>query len=148
MHALDLLPLPVLFPAHPRTASRVRETGISVGRNIRVMDPLKYSAFLALAAEAAVLVSDSGGVQEEASVLKRPVLVVRRSTERPEVIGTFAERVDPGPEIVDVVARWISDLDGLHARLAALPSPYGDGTASSRISAVATAMVAGTRASR
>ena len=46
--------------------------------------------------ERAFLVSDSGGVQEEASIVKRPVLVVRRSTERPEVIGTFAELVPPG----------------------------------------------------
>ena len=76
--------------------------------------------------------SDSGGVQEEVSVLKRPVLVVRRSTERPEVLGTFAERVLPGPDIGRVVGGWLNDLDSLHARLATMPSPYGEGDAALR----------------
>ena len=96
------------------------------------IDPIRYEIFLGLAAEAAMMITDSGGVQEEASILKRPVLVVRRSTERPEVLGTFAERVDPGPAITDVTATWLAELNDLHARLALLPSPYGDGTASAK----------------
>ena len=66
------------------------------------------------------------------SVYKRPVLVVRRSTERPEVIGTFAERVEPGPGIARVAGAWAADLDAVHSRLAETPSPYGDGSASQR----------------
>jgi UDP-N-acetylglucosamine 2-epimerase (non-hydrolysing) len=65
-------------------------------------------------------------------VYKRPVLVVRRSTERPEVLGTFAERVEPGPGIAEVTGRWLDDLDAFHVRLAETPSPYGDGSASER----------------
>jgi UDP-N-acetylglucosamine 2-epimerase (non-hydrolysing) len=131
---LAALPLPVVLPLHPRTAARAAadpEAAGLLGR-LRVVDPLGYVEFLGLAAEAAILVSDSGGIQEEASVLKRPVLVVRRSTERPEVLGTFAERVEPGPEIGSVCAGWLADLAGVHARLADLPSPYGDGTAAER----------------
>jgi UDP-N-acetylglucosamine 2-epimerase (non-hydrolysing) len=79
-----------------------------------------------------MLVSDSGGVQEEASVIKRPVVVVRNSTERPEVQGTFAELVTPGPDIGAVAGRWWAELDALHTRLAATPSPYGPGDASAR----------------
>jgi UDP-N-acetylglucosamine 2-epimerase (non-hydrolysing) len=131
---LAALPLPVLLPLHPRTARRA--AGDAEARHLlaslRVVDPLGYVDFLGLAVEAAVLVSDSGGVQEEASVVKRPVLVVRRSTERPEVIGTFAERVDPGPQISSVVGAWIDDLEAVHRRLADEPSPYGDGSASAR----------------
>lgn len=138
--ALDRLPLPVLLPMHPRTVARVSEAGLTIGGNVTVVEPIGYPEFLGLAASAAVLVSDSGGIQEEASVVKRPVLVVRRSTERPEVIGTFAQRVLPGPEIVDVVTGWVAGLDDLHARLAALPSPYGDGTASEQIAAVIAAI--------
>ncbi len=78
------------------------------------------------------MISDSGGVQEEASVLKRPVIVVRNSTERPEVLGTFAERVTPGPGISELAKQWAADLDEIHQRLAAIPSPYGDGSASRR----------------
>ena len=54
------------------------------------------------------------------------------STERPEVIGTFAERVEPGPDITRIAGEWATDLDAVHARLAETPSPYGDGSASQR----------------
>jgi UDP-N-acetylglucosamine 2-epimerase (non-hydrolysing) len=97
-----------------------------------VVDPLGYQDFLGLLAECAGAVVDSGGVQEEVSVVKRPVVVVRNSTERPEVIGTFATRVSPGPDIGRTVAGWLADLPALHRRLAALPSPYGDGKTSER----------------
>ena len=135
LEQLATLPIPVILPIHPRTAARAAEhSGVGEFLDaVRVVDPLGYPEFLALAAEAAMLISDSGGVQEEVSVLKRPVLVVRRSTERPEVIGTFAERVEPGPEIGDMARTWIADLPATLARLADEPSPYGDGTASQRI---------------
>jgi UDP-N-acetylglucosamine 2-epimerase (non-hydrolysing) len=76
------------------------------------------------------MVSDSGGVQEEASVVKRPVLVVRNSTERPEVLGTFARLVRPGESIAGHAAEWSADLAQLHGTLERTPSPYGDGGAS------------------
>jgi UDP-N-acetylglucosamine 2-epimerase (non-hydrolysing) len=130
---LASLPLPVLLPLHPRSAERARQHGmIGLLDHLRVVDPIGYPEFLGLGAESALLVSDSGGVQEEVSVYKRPVIVVRRSTERPEVLGTFAELVEPGPGITEVAVRWLADLDGLHARLAGIPSPYGDGTASAQ----------------
>jgi UDP-N-acetylglucosamine 2-epimerase (non-hydrolysing) len=69
-------------------------------------------------------------VQEESSVVKRPVIVVRRSTERPEVLGTFSRLVSPGPGVADAALEWLDDIAAVHARLAALPSPYGDGHAS------------------
>ncbi len=133
LEQLAALPLPVVLPLHPRTADRVRAFGLSEHlAPLEVTEPLGYETLLALAAEAAVLVSDSGGIVEEASVLKRPVVVVRRSTERPEVLGTFAELVAPGPAIADAVQRLLQDLDRVHARLEATPSPYGDGHASQR----------------
>ena len=64
--------------------------------------------------------------------MKRPVLVVRNSTERPEVLGTFARLVRPGEPIADHAAEWCADLPGLHERLAGTASPYGDGSASAR----------------
>ena len=130
---LAALPIPVLLPLHPRTVKRVESFGLrDVLAELRVVEPIGYREFLGLGAEAAFLVSDSGGVQEEVSVYKRPVLIVRRSTERPEVVGTFAERVEPGPKIGAVAMGWLDDLEPLHRRLADLPSPYGDGSASQR----------------
>lgn len=129
---LDALPLPVLLPLHPRTAARLEASGSDALGHIQIVDPLGYQDFLALARECAFLVSDSGGVQEEASIVKRPVLVVRASTERPEVLGTFAELVAPGRSIGEHGRAWAQDLAALHARLETLPSPYGDGHAGPR----------------
>ena len=133
LEQLAALPYPVLLPLHPRAVARVDDAGIGgLLDHIKVVEPIGYREFLGLGAESAFLVSDSGGVQEEVSVYKRPILVVRRSTERPEVIGTFAERVEPGPDIARVAAGWVDDLETVHARLAETPSPYGDGSASQR----------------
>jgi UDP-N-acetylglucosamine 2-epimerase (non-hydrolysing) len=130
---LAALPAPVVLPLHPRTAARAEAFGLGPElRRVRVVEPLGYREFLGLGSMCGVLVSDSGGVQEEASVIKRPVVVVRRSTERPEVQGTFARLVAPGPEIGATVRAWWSELDALHARLAVTPSPYGEGDASRR----------------
>ena len=77
------LDLPVLFPVHPRTRKRIRGFRARRERDrIEMVPPLGYKTFLGLAAECAFLVSDSGGVQEEASVVKRPAIIVRRSTDR------------------------------------------------------------------
>jgi UDP-N-acetylglucosamine 2-epimerase (non-hydrolysing) len=92
---------------------------------------------------AALIVSDSGGVQEESSVVKRPVVVVRRSTERPEVLGTFSRLVPPGPGVADAAREWLADLPEVHARLAALPSPYGEGQASELTVAAAERLLGG-----
>ena len=133
LRQLAALPFPVLLPLHPRAVARVDAAGLgNLLDEIKVVEPIGYREFLGLGAESAFLVSDSGGVQEEVSVYKRPVLVVRRSTERPEVIGTFAERVEPGPDITRIAGEWASNLDAVHARLAETPSPYGDGSASQR----------------
>ena len=102
---------------------------------------MDYRSFLALASAAALLISDSGGVQEEASVLKRPVLVVRRSTERPEVLGTFAELIGL-EEIADRAQPWLSDPAGTRRRLELLPTPYGDGRASARCADLIRALIA------
>lgn len=131
---LGKLGLPVLFPLHPRTRLAVARHGLGAALDrLRVLPPADHRTFLGLASQARLLVSDSGGVQEECTVLKRPLVVVRNSTERPESVDAgFAHLVQPGPVIGELGRRLIGD-EGLAARLAALPSPYGDGTASERI---------------
>lgn len=136
------LDTPVLFPIHPRTAARVREFGLEgLLSQLMVIDPQPPSDFLGLAQEAALLVSDSGGVQEEASVIKRRVLVVRRSTERPEALGTFSELVGPG----DVArrGRWYLHEEKADQDLSGVPSPFGDGSASRRIVDLVGGMIGG-----
>ena len=127
------LEIPVVLPLHPRSVKRAEEHGLGgLLERLTVVEPIGYRAFLGLEAESALLISDSGGVQEEASIVKRPLIVVRNSTERPEVIGTFARRVLPGGDITAAAAEVLGDLSGVHQRLAAMPSPYGDGSASQK----------------
>jgi UDP-N-acetylglucosamine 2-epimerase (non-hydrolysing) len=131
---LSKLGLPVLFPLHPRTRAAAERHHLTAAMDrLRILPPADHRTFLALASQARLLVSDSGGVQEECTVLKRPLIVVRNSTERPESVAAgFAHLVRPGPQIGDLGRRLIADLE-LPRRLAALPCPFGDGTASQRI---------------
>lgn len=130
LESLAAVPVPVLLPMHPRTVRRIQEFGLSDRLDrLHIVEPVGYREFLSLGANAALLISDSGGVQEEVSVYKRPLIVVRRSTERPEVMGTFAELVAPGPRIATIASMWLDDLEEVHQRLADTPSPYGDASA-------------------
>ncbi|MDX1745879.1 MAG: UDP-N-acetylglucosamine 2-epimerase, partial [Halobacteriales archaeon] len=133
LEQLASLPMTVVLPLHPRSVRRAEEHGLGdLLAELQVVEPIGYRDFLGLEAESGLLISDSGGVQEEASIVKRPLIVVRNSTERPEVIGTFARRVLPGPGITAEATEIIATLGAVHAELADIPSPYGDGTASEK----------------
>ncbi|WP_338931332.1 UDP-N-acetylglucosamine 2-epimerase (non-hydrolyzing) [Streptomyces netropsis] len=135
--------VPVVLPLHPRTRARIASAGLAeLLAPLFVTAPLGYAEFLALAAHAALLVSDSGGIQEECTVLGRPLVVVRRSTERPEAMADFADLVEPGAEIRRVARRRLAEGPAGLERLAALPSPFGDGAASERIVALLAAVAA------
>ncbi|MER7762244.1 UDP-N-acetylglucosamine 2-epimerase (non-hydrolyzing) [Streptomyces sp. NPDC097619] len=126
--------LPVVLPLHPRTRARIEAAGLTEALDVlRVTAPLGYAEFLGLARHAALLVSDSGGVQEETTVLGRPLVVVRNSTERPEAMAEFATLVRPGPELGAAARERLDRGAALRDRLADLPSPFGDGMASRRI---------------
>lgn len=133
---LSKLGLPVLLPLHPRTRIAAERSGLVAALDrLRPIPPVDHRTLLGLAWHAALIVSDSGGIQEECTVLKRPVVVVRNSTERPEAIEAgFAHLVQPGPAIGDTGRRLLADT-GLRRRLAAVPCPFGDGRASDRIAA-------------
>jgi UDP-N-acetylglucosamine 2-epimerase (non-hydrolysing) len=134
---LSKLGLPVLLPLHPRTRTAVGRHGLNAALDrLQVVPPADHRTFLGLARHARLLVSDSGGVQEECTVLKKPLIVVRNSTERPESIEAgFAHLVQPGPAIGELGRQLISD-EGIGERLAAIPCPFGDGKASERIVAL------------
>lgn len=87
------LQLPVVLPLHPRTRSRLSSYGLDdlfTGSGVRIVEPLGYLDFLALEAEAALIMTDSGGIQEEACILRVPCVTLRTSTERPETIAAGA----------------------------------------------------------
>ena len=131
------LPLPVVLPLHPRTRRQASVFGLQPLLDaLTVCDPVGYSEFVSLASCAALIISDSGGVQEEATIIKRPVLVVRNSTERPEILGTFAHLVAPGPQIGRLAHALLADLSSVHADLAALPYPYGTNVTTAVVTAI------------
>jgi UDP-N-acetylglucosamine 2-epimerase (non-hydrolysing) len=78
--------LAVVFPAHPRTRKRIADFGLNAGQ-LRVLDPLPYVDFLGLQSRATVVITDSGGIQEETTYLGIPCLTVRENTERPITIS-------------------------------------------------------------
>jgi UDP-N-acetylglucosamine 2-epimerase (non-hydrolysing) len=135
---LGKLGLPVLMPLHPRTRNAAARHGLLAALDrLRPLPPADHRTFLALSRLARLIVSDSGGVQEECTVLKKPLIVVRNSTERPESIEAgFSHLVQPGPAIGDLGRQLLADRS-LSDRLNAIPCPFGDGRASERIAAIA-----------
>jgi UDP-N-acetylglucosamine 2-epimerase (non-hydrolysing) len=126
--------LPVWFPVHPRTSERLRHAGVN-GHNgsLKLMDPLPYLDFLALQTRATVVITDSGGIQEETTYLGIPCLTVRENTERP-VTATMGTNILVGrsiPRVRDEVQKIL----GGETRKGSIP-PLWDGKASQRIAAI------------
>jgi UDP-N-acetylglucosamine 2-epimerase (non-hydrolysing) len=125
----------IVYPVHPNpnVQAVVREHLVGIA-NIRLIEPVGYVGFVDLMRRAHVLLTDSGGVQEEGPSLGKPVLVMREKTERPEAVGAGTARLVGTDEDVMVAeaARLLDDPDE-YARRARIHNPYGDGQASARI---------------
>ena len=130
----------VLFPVHPRTKSRLNELGIRLAPSVTVCEPLPYVTFLGLMAGARCVLTDSGGIQEETTVLGVPCLTLRGNTERPVTITSGTNRLvgnDPGE-----IRRGLEDiLSGNWAR--GTRPPLWDGRAAERIGDVIERWAAG-----
>jgi UDP-N-acetylglucosamine 2-epimerase (non-hydrolysing) len=90
--------VPVIFPLHPRTRARLEATGFDGWGKVQLTEPMDYAEFIGLEAEARLVITDSGGVQEETSVLGIPCLTYRTTTERPITIELGTNRlvgIDP-----------------------------------------------------
>lgn len=127
--------LDFIFPVHPNPA--VRETTdrlLGAQPNILTIEPCAYPEFCWLMKRARLILSDSGGIQEEAPALGRPVLVLREETERPEAVAIGANRL-VGTEVESIVEATEALLGDpiLYARMSTAGSPYGDGHAAERI---------------
>ncbi len=79
--------MPIIFPIHPRTAKSMKEFGLTISIGMKVIEPLGFLEFLQLEANASLIFTDSGGVQEEACILHVPCVTMRDNTERPETIS-------------------------------------------------------------
>ena len=125
----------IVYPVHPNPNVRVvverRLGGIPA---IHLIEPLSYVPFVDLMRRAHALLTDSGGIQEEAPSLGKPVLVLREKTERPEAVTAGAARLT-GTDPARIVAETSLLLDDAaeYARRACIRNPYGDGRAATRI---------------
>lgn len=119
--------LPVVYPVHPRARKMMEHFGFKSDK-IKLIDPLDYLSFLYLESKARLVLTDSGGVQEESCILKVPCVTIRDNTERPETIdvgsnvlaGTEPDRIlDSVKKMFEVTNNW--------------ENPFGDGRAGERI---------------
>lgn len=122
----------IVYPIHPRARKRLEEFDIPT-EGLKLVDPLGYLDFLYLQSRAQVIMTDSGGVQEEACILRTPCVTLRENTERPETLEGGANRLagtDP-----DRIATAV--LEATQSTAHSWKNPFGDGKASERILAIA-----------
>lgn len=122
---------PVHLNPNVRDVVLARLSGV---RNVRLLEPQPYGEFVALLAGCRLVLTDSGGVQEEAPSLGKPVLVMRDTTERPEGVEAGVARLvgASADAIVHEASRLLTDPEA-HRRMAEAQNPYGDGAAAERI---------------
>jgi UDP-N-acetylglucosamine 2-epimerase len=125
--ALNELDEPVVFPAHPRTSRALEEAGFELGEHVRLVPPAGYLDFAALASQARLVLTDSGGVQKEAYWYAVPCVTLRTSTEWVETVETGWNRLvgDDPAAIVRAVAEAAPATEH--------PPLYGDGRSAERI---------------
>jgi UDP-N-acetylglucosamine 2-epimerase (non-hydrolysing) len=134
MAAFALLEAPVIFPAHPRTRKKFAEYGIAPAANVSVVEPLPYFDMLAALAGARAVLTDSGGVQKEAYILKVPCVTLRENTE-------WVETIEDGWNVLvgadaDRIVLAAGKANGAHRRHDAR---FGDGHAAARMAAIISA---------
>ena len=128
----------VIFPVHPNPQVRpVMEAALAGRDNVALIAPLDYPHFVRLMMLADVMLTDSGGVQEEAPSLGKPVLVMRDTTERPEgVIAGTARLVGTDTATIVAAATRLLDDASAYAAMSQAHNPYGDGHAARRIAEI------------
>ena len=127
--------LPILFPIHPRTRNRIREAKLDVAINgrLQLIEPIGYLDFLCLQKQARMLITDSGGIQEETTYLGVPCLTVRENTERPVTVS-MGTNILVGQDMGRLRKEAAAILEG-GAKQGGVP-PLWDGKAGERIAAV------------
>jgi UDP-N-acetylglucosamine 2-epimerase (non-hydrolysing) len=128
----------IVYPVHPNPNVMAPVYRILDGfSNVHLIEPMEYLPFVFLMSKAYLVITDSGGVQEEAPSLGKPVLVTRDVTERPEAVAAGTVRMvgADASRIFNEAKRLLSDSE-LYGQMSTAHNPYGDGHASDRIAKV------------
>lgn len=120
--------MPILFPIHPRTEKRIKEFDLEIPEGVHLINPQGYLDFLLLEASAMLIVTDSGGLQEEACIFKVPCVTLRDNTERPETVEAGANVLSGvNPENIYECAKDMLTRDSNWK------NPFGKGDSANRI---------------
>jgi UDP-N-acetylglucosamine 2-epimerase (non-hydrolysing) len=128
--------LPIVFPAHPRTRKMIAELGLSERveeiKGLLVIDPVGYLDFLQLLSGARLVLTDSGGIQEETTVLGIPCITLRQNTERPITVEMGTNTI-AGTNSAEIVKAALIAIEGRPDKSAPNVPPFWDGHAADRI---------------
>ena len=120
--------LPIIYPMHPRTKKMINEFNLKIPNGIKVLEPLSFLEFLQLEANAKLVITDSGGIQEETCILKVPCVTIRDNTERPETL-------EVGSNILAGVKpeKILECVNVMFNKERNWKQPFGDGTTSIKV---------------
>lgn len=124
----DALDMDVVFPVHPRTMKKIDSFSIKISRRIKLTGSLDFLSFLYLEANAALILTDSGGVQEEACILRVPCVTLRENTERPETVKAGSNIIG-GIEPKSILRASLRIVD----RKKSWKNPFGNGRAARKM---------------
>ena len=124
----DKYKIPIVYPMHPRTKKRIEEFRLEIPLEIKTIEPTSFLEFLQLEANAKVVITDSGGIQEETCILKVPCVTLRDNTERPETLKV-------GSNILSGVEpeKVLKCVDIMYNKERIWKQPFGDGMAAVKI---------------
>lgn len=126
----------IVWPVHlnPTVRREVQKALAGCGQRVIRVEPVNYELMLYLLEHCTLILTDSGGVQEEAAVLRKPVLIMRVATERPEVIEAgIGKLVGTNPEVIVCAVNELLDEPTMQQRISRATNPFGDGHAAERI---------------
>tara|TARA_B100000029_G_C17573690_1_gene957484 strand:+ start:923 stop:2005 length:1083 start_codon:yes stop_codon:yes gene_type:complete len=120
--------IPLVFPIHPRTRKKIKEFGINISKQVSLIEPLGFLQFICLEINSKLILTDSGGVQEEACIFGIPCVTLRDETERPET-------VDVGANIIAGIGKdnVLNAVDKMLSKEISWNNPFGDGRTGKRI---------------
>lgn len=123
--------VPVIWPTHPRTLERIKNFDLAIPKSITCIDPVGFLDLLILEKNALLIMTDSGGLQEEALVLKVPCVTLRENTERPETVE-YGSNCIAGTDPENILSA-ANDMLSKESNLFDAQSPFGDGSAGKKI---------------